>query len=610
MEEHMLPIVPGTGKYAGKCVTELMADKSYVDNFLKNQLWFNADNKNWAPIYNILINQSISTNKDAKTPEHNKLQNMFLVKENQQKLLSIFFKKKFDLNEINMLFADENIIRCFGDVNIPKFTNNLDNTRVVFEDKYNWDAVLYYRDNQKFQVESNLEIELADKEKYKQVYDKEQKKIYENHILLIDKLIEYRIKLDAEKMHDYEENLKNYSEEETNYVKDLENYLKKKSQNDKDITKYENDLKLYENKKTKFITQKKKIICDELGINYDDFINWNTTGGYSYSDNDTKHTLEEKILFKNIINDKLKLFITQFEIDNKKPNFVEKLKIPTKPSLPKKPNLNESINIYKSNDMYNLFNELTKIMPMIELYNVNNLESIKTDYINKYVSSYEKIFTKHYEEYRMKYYRDIINKYSKTKTVGLFHHNNQYTINIEVCDYYDEIYCELKPTLGDDYPCVLRKLNTQIKLTHNDNTKKTEKGHRQVNGKYTLIVGNFNSTIASKEDLIKIFKQSNIYVIFADNLFGTTNYKTLNSREFLFENKTEYNSILEIQQNFLQLEEKYKQLEEKNKQFEEKNKQLEEKNKQLEEKNKQLEEEIQLLKTQKQKTIKDYFKNK
>ena len=86
-EQNQLPIV-SSGKYAGKSITELMADQWYIDNVLKkeeNKAWFNPSNKNWGPIYNIVVNQTLSTNKDGKTPEHNRLQNMFLDKNNQSK---------------------------------------------------------------------------------------------------------------------------------------------------------------------------------------------------------------------------------------------------------------------------------------------------------------------------------------------------------------------------------------------------------------------------------------------------------------------------------------------------------------------------------------------
>lgn len=100
MEEQLLPIV-STGKYAGQPITELLKDQWYIDNVLKKEeskTWFNPNNKNWAPIYNIIVNQNISTNKDGKTPEHNKLQNLFLEYKNVVKLLrKILYNKTGDI---------------------------------------------------------------------------------------------------------------------------------------------------------------------------------------------------------------------------------------------------------------------------------------------------------------------------------------------------------------------------------------------------------------------------------------------------------------------------------------------------------------------------------
>ena len=85
-EETALPIV-SFGKYKDKSVLDLLADEKYVE-WLKQQSWF-SDKKQ---LYNIVVHQTISTSNNAKTPEHNKLQNLFLDEINQQKLLSKLFK--------------------------------------------------------------------------------------------------------------------------------------------------------------------------------------------------------------------------------------------------------------------------------------------------------------------------------------------------------------------------------------------------------------------------------------------------------------------------------------------------------------------------------------
>lgn len=592
MEEKLLPIV-SFGKYKDKSVLELLADENYVE-WLKQQSWFS----NKKQIYNIVVHQTIPTTNNSKTPEHNKLQNLFLEKSNQEKLLLKAFKNK-TIYVINNLFKDTDVIRCFGENIIPEFINKLDKTTIKFEDKFNWDLVLYYKDDQYFTITSKLETELIDKEKYKEQYDIEEKAKYNNNLLLIDLLIEGRIKLDQEGINKYDEKMKEYLDKYEKYEHDLNVYIQQKPQNDKDIELYENKLKIYQTKKDKFITQQTKIICQELEINYDNFVNWNTTNNilsYSCLDRDTKHTTQEKKQLRDIVNDKLNPFITEFERLNTTPKFVKKIEIPIKPPLPEKYDHNKEISRYMlDSDIYELFNNVNQIKYMdisyFDLYPVDKIKKCKNNMKIRYKKDYENNFNKHYEEYRLQYYRDIIKKYCNDNVyVKKKINENQYEITIDICHYNYAVCCELKPTLSDDYPGVLRKLKTQIELTQNDKTIKN------LNKKYILIIGSFTSIHVSKEQLITIFKQSNIEIIFTDEIFETSKSvaikyvnTTTNPEQLLFENKliekNKYltDNLLQTQQKLLQAEEKIKQLEE----------------------------EILSLKTQKQsKSIKDYFGKK
>ena len=107
MNEVQLPIV-NFGKYKGKCVTELLSDSDYIE-WLKQQSWLEK-HKN---IYNIIINQNLSSNTNSKTPEHNKLQNKFLNEDNQKILINHFKLEKYKI------------------------------AKIIFEDKFNWDFCLY-----------------------------------------------------------------------------------------------------------------------------------------------------------------------------------------------------------------------------------------------------------------------------------------------------------------------------------------------------------------------------------------------------------------------------------------------------------------------------------
>ena len=69
MNDEIVPF----GKYKGQSIINLLNDKKYLE-WCKNQEWF----KKFTVVYNICVNQTIITNnKDEKTPEHNRIQNLF-----------------------------------------------------------------------------------------------------------------------------------------------------------------------------------------------------------------------------------------------------------------------------------------------------------------------------------------------------------------------------------------------------------------------------------------------------------------------------------------------------------------------------------------------------
>jgi hypothetical protein len=180
-----------------------------------------------------------------------------------------------------------------------------------------------------------------------------------------------------------------------------------------------------------------------------------------------------------------------------------------------------------------------------------------------------------------------------------------------------ELYCEIKPLMGDDYPCVLRKMNTQIELTNNYVTKQNEESdkymkeemrryyknieeytyerrQRHITPTYVLIVKDYNSTTTTKEQLITIFNQSYIKIIFIDELFNSFPFEPkIKQIEEPFMIKPIENKIIEIQTLTDNLSETQQKL------------------LQAEEQIKTLQEEIVSLKRQKQsKSIKDYFGKK
>lgn len=86
---------------------------------------------------------------------------------------------------------------------------------------------------------------------------------------------------------------------------------------------------------------------------------------------------------------------------------------------------------------------------------------------------------------------------------------------IEISPYLNNhlVFCEIKPVLGDDYPCVLRKMKQQIGLTQVSFSKNKNNFSSYVKH-YVLLVDQFNSDVTSKEQLVQIFKQTNICVVF------------------------------------------------------------------------------------------------
>jgi len=174
MDAQHLPIVDFGKKHIGRPITELLADTKYVE-WRKLQPGFQQKP---TQIHNMIVNQTLTPQtQNSKTPEHNKLQNLFLDKNNQKQLLSKLFNLNSVTDRLNALNADEEFNKCFGKVHIPEINNKLDNSKVIFEDKFNWDVVMYYTDYQEFEFVSDLENELVDKKKYREKYDLEQKEI-------------------------------------------------------------------------------------------------------------------------------------------------------------------------------------------------------------------------------------------------------------------------------------------------------------------------------------------------------------------------------------------------------------------------------------------------
>jgi len=341
-----------------------------------------------------------------------------------------------------------------------------------------------------------------------------------------------------------------------------------------------------------FKKQKEEEICNELKIIYGNYLNWKLgNNGYSHLDKDNTYSADAKQKFIIIINEKLKPFMNEFDEKNKEPKYIEYIDIPSVPLVPSSPDLYFGCDLPKDHKNYDISQKCKKIKYIgyhgYDLPSMKKIKEIIEEYKKEYAKNYDETFNKHYEEYRIHYYESILKKYF-INCGWVRKKENQYSIQFSIIDTDSAMCCELKPTLSDEYPCVLRKLKTQIELTYKDKTT-----FQYLHKKYTLIIGSFTSTSASKEQLITIFKQSNINIVFTDEIFASSAINTIQSinteslsfdKKLVQENKNLSDNLLQTQQKLLDAEERIKQLEE----------------------------EILSLKSQKQstKTIKDYFVKK
>ena len=485
-EQSIIPLIP-SGQNKGEPCTILLSDPKKLD-WYKSQSWFNKDNKNWGPIYNVVVNQQINSNRDEKTPKHNSLQNKFMEKEVQlqfaKKKIMLYKKKQKELDE---LYGDEIFKKCFGLMEAPKFECNADKSSVKFEGIFNWDIIYSYIDNQSLKIISNYENEINEKEIYKKEYDLKQKEIFDKRINEFDKRIEEKKNRSINTNNKYEEDYKKYQAE-------LENYLINKEQNEKDIKINEKEHNRFSKRELDFKNNKLTEICKKFNINFVNYQNWG-----SHLDKDKSYTNNEKTSLKNLVNNELGNYMNEWHKENKTPKLIQRIEVPRVPTKPSE----------SSWDRY------------------ENDEKDKKSYEDQYNENYDRIFNSHYDNYRIKYYKDMCKKYFKSiRSYEVSQlENGQYSIDICFINCHLDYYCELKPTLGDEYPRVLGKMRDQILLTRQHITGPAPPGSppgtRQplVPIDAVLIVGNFESESANSDQLIEIFKQHDITVIFTQELF-------------------------------------------------------------------------------------------
>jgi uncharacterized protein (DUF3820 family) len=158
MDIQSLPLVP-FGKYKGQPITKLINDTEYLD-WCKTQDFF----KKYPIVYNICVNQTITTNNsNAKTPEHNKIQNMFLEQENIKKIARI--------SQIGFRYK-KNIDFC-------------DYARSEFEGEFNWDVIINDLCYNKIKCNCNWD-EMKEDDSCECKYENDDKNTYELPNLYIE----------------------------------------------------------------------------------------------------------------------------------------------------------------------------------------------------------------------------------------------------------------------------------------------------------------------------------------------------------------------------------------------------------------------------------------
>jgi hypothetical protein len=121
-----------------------------------------------------------------------------------------------------------------------------------------------------------------------------------------------------------------------------------------------------------------------------------------------------------------------------------------------------------------------------------------------------------------------------TGDVGIFLESRSQDSRKFFRDLYYNIYCEIKPQLGDDYPCVLRKMKDQIAKSEiavkRENQEMEEDlkkmgchdrkvfGRSETRNKYVLLLGAFQAESATTEQLKEIFRRDDILVVFVSEL--------------------------------------------------------------------------------------------
>jgi hypothetical protein len=147
-----------------------------------------------------------------------------------------------------------------------------------------------------------------------------------------------------------------------------------------------------------------------------------------------------------------------------------------------------------------------------------------TSCFNEYDKRYKATicdFNKKYITHRKKYFNDLLSKYFKESSFEINYLSSDCThvIWFKIFALDHNIYCELKPSLGDDYPCVLRKMRAQIEpILKQDEINRKDSEYEIAKKHFLLILGRFSAKYTDIALLRQMFDPKTIAILFTDEL--------------------------------------------------------------------------------------------
>jgi hypothetical protein len=421
---------------------------------------------------------TVNTNA-SPTPEHNKLQNMFLKQEVCEKLFSLFSYEK-DFEKLTETFKDDDNYKYFETVILNEKKKIEDIMKSIqFEYKFNWD------------------VYIPDETSINEIIFKSKKELEIENINKIKEECIEELKIEKEELGN---KIKKYNDlynvEIIKYNEEMNLYKIKVGENIETLQEY--NIKLEKSKEE--FQNKLLSICCLTGKKHSKFSNSKILCS------DAEKLLEEYII-----------------------NYEKTLHKP-----PKEINTSEWTSNFSKKEIYE------KDLKKYERDYESNLNKIMDKKIDKYFENRKEFYTDKFKE--IKYDN---NKFKKAYYCGSKFNKEKDSIKIgEISNifYHHNYYIEIKTSVGDDYPDILRKMRNQMEQTK----LYVQKNNIEGSNVFILLIKTFNSVSTSKEDLLKIFNQAGIYVLFIDKIFN--NEKSLNteSSKFLIED-----SVLENENTIL-----------------------------------------------------------